>query len=89
METTIHSTCTRDCPDACSLAITVRDGEVVSQKGDPRNPYTRNFLCAKADQYIERYASPQRLLKPMLRRGEDFAPVSWDDALDLLAEKLT
>ncbi|MBE0617193.1 MAG: molybdopterin-dependent oxidoreductase [Proteobacteria bacterium] len=89
MDRVIPTSCTRDCPDGCSLLVTVRDGEVVSQVGDPRNPYTRTFLCGKSKGYIDRYNSPNRLLTPMLRRGDDFVPISWDAAVDLIAEQLT
>ncbi len=89
MEQQIATTCTRDCPCRCSILVTVKDGEIVSHKADPRNPYTRSFLCSKGNAYPKRYASPNRLLTPMLRKGDSFLPISWDDALDLAAEKLS
>ena len=69
--------------------VTVKDGNIVSHRADPRNPYTRSFLCVKGNNYLQRFSSPNRLLEPMRRKGDDFEPISWDDALDLIAEKLT
>jgi len=88
MEQQVSTSCTRDCPCTCSILVRVKDGEIVSQKADPRNPYTRNFLCVKGNTYLKRYASPDRLLTPLVRKGNGFEPISWDDALDLAADKL-
>jgi len=88
-EASIPTSCTRDCPCGCSILVTVRNGEIVSHRADPRNTYTRNFLCKKGIQYVKRVFSPERLLTPLKRRGNSFEPISWDDALDIVAEKLT
>ena len=89
METRIATSCTRDCPCGCSLLVTVQDGEVVSQRADSRNSYTRNFLCEKGNRYLKRVYSPERLTSPLKRVGETFETVSWDEALDIVADKLT
>ncbi|MGD8974064.1 MAG: molybdopterin-dependent oxidoreductase [Desulfobacterales bacterium] len=89
MEKQIFTTCTRDCPDGCSIVVTLKDGKIVSHRADPRNSYTGSFLCVKGNNYLKRFSSPNRLLKPMRRKGNDFEPIAWDDALDLIAEKLT
>lgn len=85
----IPTTCTRDCPCGCSILVNVEDGRIVSHKADPRNPVTGNFLCVKGNRYLKRFSSPERILTPQLRKGDSFSPISWDDALDLAAEKLT
>jgi anaerobic selenocysteine-containing dehydrogenase len=89
METRIPTSCTRDCPSGCSIMLTVRDGRIVSHRADPRNPITRNFLCVKGNTYLKRYDSPERILRPLRRKDDRFVPVSWDEALDTAAEKLT
>ena len=88
MEKQVSTSCTRDCPCACSISVTVKDGEIVSHKADSRNPYTRNFLCVKGNKYVKRYASSDRLQTPLVRKGDGFKPISWDEALDLAADKL-
>jgi len=88
MNKQIATSCTHDCPCGCSVLVTTKDGQVISHKADPRNPVTRNFLCTKGNRYIKRYASAERLLKPLRRKGTHFVTISWEDALDLAAEKL-
>ena len=88
-----HSVCALDCPDCCSLLVTVEDGRGTKLRGDPAHPVTRGFLCGKVAQYLEREYSPGRLLYPQRRTGAKgegrFARISWDEALDTIAGRLT
>ncbi len=88
-----HSVCALDCPDACSLLVNVEDGAGSKLRGNPDHPVTRGFLCAKVAKYLDREYSPQRLLYPQKRvgtKGEGrFERITWDEALDTIAEKLT
>src|SRR5437763_602424 len=87
------SVCALDCPDCCSLLVTVEDGRGTKLRGDPAHPVTRGFLCGKVAQYLEREYSPQRLLYPQKRvgpKGEGhFERITWDEALDTIAKRLT
>src|SRR5260370_32479756 len=87
-----HSVCALDCPDCCSLLVTVEDGRGTKLRGSPAHPVTRGFLCGKVAQYLEREYSPGRLLYPQRRvgaKGEGhFERISWDDALDTIATRL-
>src|SRR5215469_13670319 len=87
-----HSVCALDCPDACSLLVTVENGRGVKLRGDPGHPVTRGFLCGKVAQYLEREYHPDRLLYPQRRvgaKGEGrFERISWDEALDTIAAHL-
>jgi anaerobic selenocysteine-containing dehydrogenase len=69
----------------------VEDGRVVRTVGDPDHPITRGWLCRKGNRYLERHASPDRLLYPLSRvgpKGEGrFERISWDAALDVIAER--
>ena len=56
--------CPLDCPDTCSMRVTVRDGVAVELRGDPEHPFTRGFLCQKMARYLDRVYSPDRLLLP-------------------------
>ncbi len=60
--------------------------------GDPDHPFTRGGLCAKVNHYLERVYSPDRLLHPLRRVGlkgsGEFVQVSWDEALDAIADRL-
>jgi anaerobic selenocysteine-containing dehydrogenase len=92
----VRGACPHDCPDTCAMLVTVqRRGDAwraVELRGDPEHPVTRGFLCAKVDRYLERTYHPERLGHPMVRMGAKgegrFARVSWDEALDRVAEGL-
>lgn len=89
--TTIHGACPHDCPDSCAILIEVKDGRAVNLDGDPSHPPTAGFLCTKVKRYLERVYHPGRLLYPMKRVGEKgqgmFERISWDEALDTIAER--
>src|SRR6266702_5907675 len=86
-----HSVCALDCPDCCSLVLTVQDGRATRLRGNPEHPVTRGFLCGKVAQYLEREYHPDRLLYPQRRvgaKGEGrFERISWDEALGEIAER--
>ncbi len=87
-----HSVCALDCPDACSLLITVEDGRGSRLRGNPEHPITQGFLCGKVAKYLDREYSPHRLLYPQRRvgaKGEGrFERITWDEALDEITSKL-
>ena len=80
--------CNRDCPDACGILATVEDGRVTALRGDPDHPVTRGFLCYRTGHFLERQYSPSRLTTPLLRKDGELRPVSWEEALDVAAERL-
>ena len=87
-----RSVCALDCPDTCSLLVTIDNGHATKLRGDPAHPVTRGFLCGKVAQYLEREYSPGRLVYPQRRvgaKGEGrFERISWDEALDEIAARL-
>ncbi len=81
------SVCTFDCPDTCSLRVTVDDGRIVKVHGSHALPYTDGVICNKVAQDMGAFVhGPQRILQPLRRvgaKGEGrFEPVSWEAALD-------
>jgi len=96
MPRVIKTVCSHDCPDACSVLITLdeQDGKsrAVQFRGDPDHPFTRGFLCGKVNSY-ERYVyDSERVLYPMRRVGEkgagEFERISWDDAVAEIARQI-
>jgi anaerobic selenocysteine-containing dehydrogenase len=86
------SACPHDCPSTCALEIEVLDGRSIGRvRGAGENAYTAGVICAKVARYAERVNHPDRLTQPLRRKGPkgsaDFEPVSWDDALDIVAER--
>ncbi len=99
----MHAVCTHDCPDSCGVLVTVDTltGRATKLQGDPSHPVTRGFLCGKVARYLDRVYSPERLLYPMRRKGgvakgplpkgreaEAFERISWDEAVEFVAQKL-
>jgi anaerobic selenocysteine-containing dehydrogenase len=86
---TVRVVCAHDCPDMCSLLAEVEDGRVKRLRGDPDQKFTAGFACAKVNRDHELVHSPERLATPLRRAGAkgagEFAPISWDDALDEIA----
>src|SRR5436190_13775750 len=87
-----HSACPHDCPSTCALEVEVLDDRTIGRvRGAPDNAYTAGVICAKVARYAERIHHPDRLMRPLRRTGPkgsgSFAPISWDDALDIVGEK--
>lgn len=88
MKREIVTTCTRDCPNACGLIAVAEGGRVTELKGNPRHPYTRGFACGKCRGFVRRAQSPERIVTPLRRTGSRWRRISWDAALDELAERM-
>jgi anaerobic selenocysteine-containing dehydrogenase len=76
----------------CGMEITIQDGKAVGVKGDKEHPESRGVLCPKGHAVIDILYSPDRLKYPLKRTGErgegKWEQISWDQALDLMAERL-
>src|SRR5213075_1580874 len=88
----IETACPLDCPDACSLAVTVQHGKVITIDGSQKNPVTKGYICAKVRKFDQRVYGPDRLLYPAVRvgrKGESrFKRATWDEALQLIVERM-
>jgi anaerobic selenocysteine-containing dehydrogenase len=92
----VPSVCPHDCPSACALEVERLDGRHIGRvRGAAAQAYTQGVVCAKVARYAERQHHPARLSVPLRRVGEKgmgldaFTPISWDEALDEVAEGLT
>jgi anaerobic selenocysteine-containing dehydrogenase len=83
---TVRVVCAHDCPDMCSLLAEVEGGRVLRVRGDPEQPFTAGFACAKVNRDAELVHSPERIKTPLRRTGPKgegrFAPIGWDEALN-------
>jgi anaerobic selenocysteine-containing dehydrogenase len=87
-----NSTCPHDCPSACALDVEVIEGQSIGRvRGSKLQTYTAGVVCAKVARYAERIHHPERLMHPLRRTGPKgsgrFAQVSWDEALDEIADR--
>jgi anaerobic selenocysteine-containing dehydrogenase len=87
------SVCPLDCPDTCSLSVTVEGGRITQVRGSTANPFTRGVICNKVTRYPELVHGPDRLLYPLRRTGPKgstrFERISWDAALDIVHERFS
>src|SRR5438132_9177741 len=92
MPEVIRAVCPHDCPDTCSMLVTVENGRATRIDGDREHPFTQGFLCTKVSKYLERTYHEGRLLYPQIRAGAKgegkFRRASWDEVLTLIAERL-
>jgi len=80
------SVCTFDCPDTCSLSVTVEDGRITKVRGSEATPFTAGVICNKVARDMPAFVhGPQRLLHPLRRTGAkgagSFERISWPAAL--------
>ncbi len=88
------SVCPLDCPDTCSLAVTVAGDQVVAVRGSKVNPVTHGAICAKVANYYPAFVhGPNRVRHPLKRVGEKgaakFERISWDEALDTIHRRVS
>jgi anaerobic selenocysteine-containing dehydrogenase len=89
---TVSTVCPLDCPDGCSLEVTIEDDKATVIDGSRDNPVTGGFICAKVRKFPARVYGDDRVLYPAVRKGPKghsrFERVSWDEALDLIALRI-
>src|SRR4051812_46425377 len=76
------------CEAICGLEVTLTDGKVTGIRGNPDDPLSRGYICAKGTALADVYDDPDRLRSPVRRRGDDWEEIGWDEALDLVADGL-
>jgi anaerobic selenocysteine-containing dehydrogenase len=91
---TVPSVCPHDCTSTCALEVERIDANTIGRvRGSQRNYYTAGVICEKVSRYAQRVHHPDRLTQPMRRVGPkgsgQFEPISWNDALDVVAEQFT
>ncbi|MEI8023787.1 MAG: molybdopterin-dependent oxidoreductase [Actinomycetota bacterium] len=92
-----RTACPLDCPDACSLEVTLTLGRITKIDAAPideqSNPLTDGWICKKVKHHADRVYSPERIMTPLIRVGAkgsgEFRQATWDEALDLVATKIT
>ncbi len=87
------SVCPLDCPDTCSLDVTVEGARIVAIRGSQANPLTEGVICNKVARYYPDFVhGPQRLTHPLRRVGPrgggEFQRISWSEALDRVHDGL-
>ena len=91
--TTVDTACPLDCPDSCSLTVTLEKGKILEIDGSERQETTGGYICATVRRFAERVYGDARLRYPAIRNGAKgegrFKRVAWDEALDTIATRIT
>jgi nitrate reductase NapA len=82
-----HKSVCRFCGTGCGVQLGIADGKLVALRGDPEHPTTKGLVCAKALFLPKIVYSPDRLTKPQIRKGGKLVDATWDEAMNLVADK--
>ncbi|MHB8511989.1 MAG: molybdopterin oxidoreductase family protein [Actinomycetota bacterium] len=77
------------CEAGCGLKITMKDDHVVSIRGDEEDVFSHGFICPKGTTLGALHEDPDRIRTPLIKRNGAFVPASFEEAFDLIAERLT
>ncbi|MDK2917326.1 MAG: hypothetical protein PWQ37_59 [Candidatus Petromonas sp.] len=87
-EKRIKFTCPLDCFDICTMVALVKDDRITKIEGDKDHPFTQGFICKKGKKHLERLYHPKRILNPKKKVNGKWIDISFEEALDEIAEKL-
>src|SRR3712207_6183532 len=76
------------CGVGCGLSVTVEDGIITKVTGDKNNPSSKGEPCIKGREGCRHLCSDRRLTRPLIRKHGELVPASWDEALDLVANRM-
>ena len=85
---TWHKTGCVLCAQNCGLEILVEDDRMVKVKPDKSNPKSRGYVCRKGLNVIHHQYPKDRITEPLKRVGDTFEPISWDQAIEEIADKM-
>jgi len=85
--TTVYGSCPL-CEATCGVAITTEGDRVVSVRGDADDPFSRGYICPKGAALADLHHDPDRLQRPVVRDGDRWRELAWDDAFALVARRL-
>lgn len=85
-----RTVCPHDCPSVCALEVEKLSETAIGKVyGAKDHSYTQGVICAKVSRYAERVHHPDRLLHPLAKKGGSFEQISWDEALDIIADRFS
>lgn len=80
--------CTLDCFDCCKFNVYVKDDKIIKIEGDKNHPYTRGMICKKGRAHVTRLNHKDRIYKPLLKVNGEWKEISFEEAINIMAEKL-
>ena len=86
-ESTHHRICPL-CEACCGLEIKVKDGKIISIRGNDSDVFSAGYICPKGVALKELHDDPDRLRTPLIKRGGEFVEAGWDEAFAEIARRL-
>ncbi|MBL8490616.1 MAG: molybdopterin-dependent oxidoreductase, partial [Rhodocyclaceae bacterium] len=86
-DTVVHRICPL-CEACCGLELTIREGRVAGIRGHEADVFSSGYICPKGFALKELHEDPDRLRRPLIRRGDAFVEASWDDAFAEIGRRL-
>lgn len=88
MATNLHYRACPLCEAICGLALRVEDGALRAIRGDEADPFSRGHICPKGNALLDLESDPDRIRTPLRRRGTEWEPIDWDEALAEAGQRL-
>jgi len=85
---TYYATLCRECSAACGVIAETREGRIVKLEGNPEHPLNRGALCARGQSALQGLYNPDRFRSPMIKSGGAWRAATWEEAIDLLAQRV-
>jgi len=79
----------QQCHIECGVIASVENGKIIRIEGDPDFPLNQGKICPKGRNYLDLQYHKDRLRYPMKKVDGKWERTSWDNALDIIAEKIT
>lgn len=78
----------RFCGTGCHVQVGVKDDKVVAVAGDPQAEVNKGLLCVKGYHVGGILYGQDRLTQPLLRKGGELVPISWKEAIEVIAKRV-
>lgn len=88
---TFKNVCPANCPSSCTMISHVENSHLVHITGDPRNPYSKGYLCSKGFSYIEKNYHQDRLKFPLyqeVKGSGNLKQITWNKAFELILSEM-
>ena len=85
---TWYTTVCGECEAGCGMWVRTREGRVVKVEGNPEHPVSGGSLCSRGHSSLQALYNPDRFTGPMLRQGGQLQPIPWEDAEQMVADRL-
>ena len=76
------------CEAMCGVEIALEGDRILGIRGDEQDPFSQGHICPKGPALADLHNDPDRIRRPLRRRGSDWEEIDWATALDEAAERI-